>query len=181
MLPSACSCRLSTGELLGLKWEDVDLEGGLIRVRYTLTRNKGSLLLGEPKTKRSRRTVRLTKAAVVALEGHRQCQMEQIGRLGDLYEEQDLVFATERGTLVTPTNLRERYFAPLLKKAGLPTVRFHDLRQTCATLLLSRNVNPKIVSEMLGHASIAITLDTYSHVLPNMQDSAVKALEDALR
>jgi integrase len=107
--------------------------------------------------------------------------MEQIGRLGDLYEEQDLVFATERGTLVTPTNLRERYFAPLLKKAGLPTVRFHDLRQTCATLLLSRNVNPKIVSEMLGHASIAITLDTYSHVLPNMQDSAVKALEDALR
>ena len=82
---------------------------------------------------------------------------------------------------MNPTNLRERSFAPLLRKAGLPTVRFYDLRHTCATLLLSRNVNPKIVSEMLGHATIAITLDTYSHVLPNMQDSAARALEDALR
>jgi integrase len=71
-------------------------------------------------------------------------------------------------------------FKPLLERAGLPKIRFHDLRHTCATLLLSKNVNPKIVSEMLGHASIAITLDTYSHVLPNMQDSAAKAMEDAL-
>jgi integrase len=71
-------------------------------------------------------------------------------------------------------------FKPLLEKAGLPKQRFHDLRHTCATLLLSKNVNPKIVSEMLGHATIAITLDTYSHVLPNMQDSAAKAMEDAL-
>ena len=69
----------------------------------------------------------------------------------------------------------------ILKKANLPTIRFHDLRHTCATLLLSRNVNPKIVSEMLGHATVAITLDTYSHVLPNMQDGAARALEDALR
>ena len=71
-------------------------------------------------------------------------------------------------------------FKPLLKRAGLPEIRFHDLRHTCATLLLSKNVNPKVVSEMLGHASIAITLDTYSHVLPNMQESAAKAMEDAL-
>jgi integrase len=71
-------------------------------------------------------------------------------------------------------------FKPPLKEAGLPQIRFHDLRHTCATLLLSKNVNPKIVSEMLGHASIAITLDTYSHVLPDMQDSAVKAMDDAL-
>ena len=70
-------------------------------------------------------------------------------------------------------------FKPLLKHAGLPQIRFHDLRHTCATLLLGRNVNPKIVSEMLGHATIAITLDTYSHVLPNMQDSAVAAMEEA--
>jgi integrase len=73
-----------------------------------------------------------------------------------------------------------RCFKPLLKKAGLPQFRFHDLRHTCATLLLSKNVNPKIVSEMLGHATIAITLDTYSHVLPTMQESAAKAMEDAL-
>ena len=69
---------------------------------------------------------------------------------------------------------------PLLKRAGLPRVRFHDLRHTCATLLLSKNVNPKVVSEMLGHATIAITLDTYSHVLPTMQESAAAAMEDAL-
>jgi integrase len=101
--------------------------------------------------------------------------------LGDLYENQGLVFATQRGTLVNPSNLRKRSFAPLLEKAGLPSVRFHDLRHTCATLLLSKNVNPKIVSEMLGHATVAITLDTYSHVLPTMQDSAARALEDVLR
>jgi integrase len=72
-------------------------------------------------------------------------------------------------------------FKKLLTYAGLPDIRFHDLRHTCATLLLVRNVNPKIVSEMLGHATIAITLDTYSHVLPNMQNEAAKAMEDALR
>ena len=71
-------------------------------------------------------------------------------------------------------------FKPLLKRAVLPEIRFHDLRHTCATLLLSKNVNPKVVSEMLGHASIAITLDTYSHVLPTMQESAAEAMEDAL-
>ena len=107
--------------------------------------------------------------------------MEQIERLGGLYEDQGLVFATQRGTLVNPTNLRKRSFAPLLEKACLPAIRFHDLWHTCATLLLARNVNPKIVSEMLGHATVAITLDTYSHVLPDMQEGAVRALEDALR
>jgi integrase len=177
----AITTGLRQGELLGLKWEDVDLENGLIRVRRTLTRNRGRLLLDEPKTKRSRRTVRLTEAAVESLKRHLAQQMEQMERLGNLYEDEGLVFATQRGTLVNPTNLRKRSFSPLLKKAGLPTIRFHDLRHTCATLLLSRNVNPKIVSEMLGHSSIAITLDTYSHVLPNMQDSAARALEDALR
>ena len=177
----AVTTGLRQGELLGLKWEDVDLKSSLICVRRTLTRHKGRLLLGEPKTKRSRRTVRLTEAAVEALRGHLARQMKQMERLGDLYAFQGLVFATERGTLINPTNLRQRSFAPLLMKAGLPTIRFHDLRHTCATLLLSKNVNPKIVSEMLGHATIAITLDTYSHVLPNMQDSAARALEDALR
>jgi integrase len=177
----AVTTGLRQGELLGLKWEDVDLENSLIRVRRTLIRHRGRLLLGEPKTKRSRRTVRLTEAAVQALKEHLARQIEQMERLGDLYEDQGLIFATQRGTLVNPTNLRKRSFAPLLEKAGLLPIRFHDLRHTCATLLLSRNVNPKIVSEMLGHATIAITLDTYSHVLPTMQDSATRALEDALR
>jgi len=144
----------------GLKWEDVDLENGVVKVRRTLTGHKGRLLFGEPKTKRSRRTVRLTEAAVKALKERLTRQMEH---LGDLYEDQGLVFATERGTLINPTNRRNRSFAPLLRKASLPAIRFHDLRHRCATLLLSRNVNPKIVSEMLGRATVAMTLDTYSH------------------
>src|SRR5829696_8490988 len=177
----AVTTGLRQGELLGLKWEDVDLEDGVVRVRRTLARHKGRLVLGEPKTKRSRRTVQLTQAAVEALEGHFARQTAQRNLLGELYEHQGLVFATQRGTLVNPTNLRKRSFEPLLEKAGLPAIRFHDLRHTCATLLLSSNVNPKIVSEMLGHATIAITLDTYSHVLPNMQEGAGRALEDTLR
>jgi integrase len=177
----AVTAGLRQGELLGLKWEDVDLEEGVVRVRRTLARHKGRLVLGEPKTKKSRRTVQLTQAAVEALNGHFARQMVQRNILGELYEHQGLVFATQRGTLVNPTNLRKRSFEPLLEKAGLPAIRFHDLRHTCATLLLSRNVNPKIVSEMLGHATIAITLDTYSHVLPNMQKSAARALEETLR
>ncbi len=84
------------------------------------------------------------------------------------------------GTIINPSNLRNRSFKPLLKRAGLPPIRFHDLWHTYATLLLSRNVNPKIVSEMLGHANIAITLDTYSHLLPDMQEKAAQAIEEAL-
>ncbi len=90
------------------------------------------------------------------------------------------MFASETGEPLNRRYLTSRRFKALLKRAGLPEVRFHDLRHTCATLLLSKNVNPKIVSEMLGHASIAITLDTYSHVLPNMRDQAAAAMENAL-
>lgn len=169
------------GELLALKWDDVDLERGVLRVRRTITRLNGTFALGEPKTPKSRRSVKLTGLAVEALRAHLSRQLEEIDKTGSLYGDQGLVFATEAGTLVNPTNLRQRSFAKLLKRAKLPEIRFHDLRHTCATLLLVRNVNPKIVSEMLGHSSISITLDTYSHVLPDMQDSAARALEEALR
>ncbi len=173
---------LRQGELLALKWEDLDLEAGTLRVRRTLTCAGGKHSLAEPKTKKSRRTVRLTTGAVVALRGHLKRQMREMDRLGYLYGTGGLVFANETGGIINPSNLRNRSFARLLRCAGLPTdTRFHDLRHTCATLLLSRNVNPKIVSEMLGHANIAITLDTYSHVLPDMQERAAKALEEALR
>jgi integrase len=101
-------------------------------------------------------------------------------RLGDLYRDQGLVFASEVGTPINPTNLRKWSFARLLKRAKLPTIHFHDLRHTCATLLLSRNVHPKSVQELLGHANITITLDTYSHVIPGMGDHAARAMEDAL-
>ena len=177
----AVTTGLRQGELLALRWDDVDLEDGVLRVRRTLTRAKGSYSLGEPKTARSRRSVSLTASVVEALRAHLDRQLEEIDRVGSGYQDGGLVFATERGTVVNPSNLRRRSFAPLLGRAKLPGIRFHDLRHTCATLLLAKNVNPKVVSEMLGHASIAITLDTYSHVLPNMQDSAARALEEALR
>jgi integrase len=90
------------------------------------------------------------------------------------------VFTSGVGTIINPTNLRKRSFASLLKRAGLSRIRFHDLRHTCATLLLSRNVHPKYVQELLGHANIAITLDTYSHVIPGMGDHAARAMEDVL-
>jgi integrase len=119
---------------------------------------------------------------VEALQSHLSRQLEDREHKGSLYRPGGLVFANEIGGIINPSNLRNRSFARLLKRAGLsPDTRFHDLRHTCATLLLSRNVNPKIVSEMLSHSSIAITLDTYSHVLPTMQESAIRALEDALK
>ena len=176
----AVTTGLRQGELLGLKWDDVDLEGGTLRVRRTLTTAKGGLQLTAPKTKGSRRTVKLTQKAVQALRSHLERQLGEIDRAGSLWRENGLIFASESGDPLDRRNVTTHRFKPLLRQAGLPQIRFHDLRHTCATLLLTKNVNPKIVSEMLGHASIAITLDTYSHVLPNMQDSAAKAMEDAL-
>ena len=177
----AISTGLREGELLALRWEDVDLEAAVLRVSRTLTRSGGKVSAGPPKTKNSRRTVGLTKGAVEALREHLTRQLEEIERMGSLYRPGGLVFANEVGGIINPSNLRNRSLKALLERAGLPPIRFHDLRHTCATLLLSRNVNPKIVSEMLGHASIAITLVTYSHVLPNMQQSAVRALEEVLK
>ncbi len=166
------------GELLALKWEDVDLNEGVIRIRRTLVRSGGRIALGEPKTRGSRRTIHLTDAAVEALKSHLERQLEEIERLGDLYRDNCLVFTSQVGTLINPTNLRRRSFARLLDKAGLPQIRFHDLRHTCATLLLTRNVHPKYVQELLGHATVAITLDTYSHVIPGMGNHTARAMED---
>jgi integrase len=171
---------LRQGELLGLKWDDVDLEAGTLQVRRTLTTTEGGPVLSAPKTKGSKRSVRLTQSAVEALRSHLECQLGEIDRAGSLWQENGLIFASETGEPLERRNVTKYKFWPLLKRAGLPQVRFHDLRHTCATLLLTQNVNPKVVSEMLGHATIAITLDTYSHVLPNMQSEAAKALEDAL-
>jgi len=168
------------GELLALKWTDVDLEAGKVSVRRTLSREKGHYTLGEPKTKRSRRRVKLTGAATAALRDHLSRQMQDMDRLGDLYRDQGLVFTSDSGAPLNPSNIRNRNLRRLTSKADLPKIRFHDLRHTCATLLLSRNVHPKIVQEMLGHATVAITLDTYSHVLPGMGDHAAEAMEDAL-
>lgn len=101
-------------------------------------------------------------------------------RAGVLYQDEELVFASEIGTSLEPSNIDRRSFKPLLKKAGLPDIRFHDLRHTCATVLLSEGVNPKFVQELLGHADIKLTLGTYSHFLPSMGDQTAAAMESAL-
>jgi integrase len=168
------------GELLGLKWPDVDWVNATVRVRRTLTRKGTGHVLGEPKTKKSRRTVRLTHKAVEALRSHRARQAQEKLRVGSLYQDQDLVFAGNNGGLINPSNLRQRSFKPLLKRAGLPQITFNDLRHTCASLLFQRNVHPKLVQELLGHASVAITLDTYSHMLPGMGSEAADAIGEAL-
>jgi integrase len=124
--------------------------------------------------------VRLTPGARDALKRHHVRQAEEKLKAGSAYRDEDLVFATRVGTPINPSNLRNRSFAPLLKKAGLPWITFHDLRHTTASLLFSKNVHPKFVQELLGHASVAFTLDVYSHMLPGMGGEAADAMGEAL-
>jgi integrase len=176
----AITTGLRRGELLGLRWDDVDLERATLRVGRALVREGGRYALGETKTRRGRRRVNLTPRTVRALKAHHKRQLEVKIRLAGLYEDRGLVFTTQRGTSVNPENLVKRSFKPLIKRAGLPEIRFHDLRHTCATLLLGRGIHPKLVQELLGHATIAMTLDTYSHYLPSMGNQAAGAMVDAL-
>lgn len=168
------------GELLALKWADVDLENATINVRRTLTKSGTTITTGETKTAKGRRTITLTTGAASALRGHLARQMEDMECLGDLYTDDGFVFTTDMGTFINPSNLRRRSFANLLKKARLPKIRFHDLRHTCATLLFKQGEHPRLVQELLGHANVAITLDTYSHVIPGMGNQTARAMEDAL-
>ena len=177
----AVSTGMRQGELLGLKWEDVDFEAGTLQVRRTLsTATGGGFRFGAPKTAKSRRSIRLPGMALSALRKHRKAQLEERIKLAGLFVDHGMVFATKTGTPVMRQDLIVRSFKPLLKRAGLPDIRFHDLRHTCATLLLAKGVHAKLVQELLGHSTISITLDTYSHVLPGMGDAAAGAMDEAL-
>jgi integrase len=124
--------------------------------------------------------VRLTNGAVEALKRHSERQAQEMVKMDTLYGDQGVVFASEVGTPLNRHNVTQRSFKPLLHNAGMPVIRFHDLRHTCATLLLGKGVHPKFVQDLLGHATIAITLDTYSHVIPDMGDQTRRAIEDVL-
>jgi integrase len=160
----AITTGMRQGELLGLCWQDVDLE----RRRLQLVR--------QLKNRQSRRTVVLPELAATALVDHRVRQAAERELQGMWWEEHGLVFANTLGRPLNPNNLRRRSFFPLLDRAGLPRIRFHDLRHSCATLLLSEGVHPKIVSDLLGHSQIGITLDLYSHVTATMQAVAAEAM-----
>ena len=173
----ALTSGMRLGELLGVRWRDIDLDAGSLQVRHTMLRTAAGLHLTEPKTARSRRRIALAPNAREALRAHRGRQAAERLQLGRAWEDQDLVFANAIGKPVEAGNLLRRSFLPLLTKAALPRIRFHDLRHTAATLLRSQGVHPKVVSELLGHSSIGLTLDTYSHVLPDMQQQAATAMD----
>lgn len=164
------TCGLRWGEAAALQWEDVDLNRGTLTVRRSVTEVKGKHVVGEPKTARGRRQIAMPSIAIQALREHRK-QMLAEGHPGPW------VFCDQEGGLLRLPNFRRRVLFPLLDRAGLPRIRPHDLRHTCATLLLAQGVHPKIVSEMLGHAQISITLDTYSHVLPTLQREAADRMD----
>ncbi len=176
----AVTTGMRQGELLALKWTDVDVARGSLRVCATLQRTKAEgFVFAPPKTARSRRQVALTQAAVAALRRHRTRQIEDRLAVAAAWEDRGLVFCDQLGGPLASTNVTAA-FRKQLSRAGLPRLRFHDLRHTAATLMLGRGIHPKIASEMLGHATIAITLDLYSHVTPTMQQAAAAELDALL-
>ncbi|MGT8956992.1 tyrosine-type recombinase/integrase [Bacillus cereus] len=166
------------GELLGLRWKDVDLENGHLTISQTLSHDGKTFLLGG-KTKSSLRKILLPASTIAKLKKHRAVVLKEKLSQGEEYQDNDLVMCTPFGTPINPANVR-RSLNALIQKAAVPKIRFHDLRHTHATLLLAKGVNVKVISERLGHSNIKITLDTYSHVLPTMQEDAVNKIEEIL-
>lgn len=172
---------LRRGEALALHWRDVDLEQGTVSIRYTLQDLKeGVFAFAPPKTDKSRRFVKLTQLAVTALKRQRERQEEKKRLVGDAWQEQDLVFTTAIGSPLRGNHILQREFAPLCERLSLPRLRLHDLRHTLATLLFKNKIPAKVVQEMLGHSNISMTLDTYSHVPPDMQSEAAESLDNLL-
>lgn len=156
-----------------LKWRDVDWNVSAVAVQRTIDDLNGKLSVGEPKTAKGRRRVELPNIAMQALRGHRKAMFAE-GHASDW------IFCDTQGGLLRRGNVLRRSYFPLLKSAKLPALNFHCLRHTAATLLLLQGTHPKIVQERLGHATIAITLDTYIHVLPSMQRDAAARLDSLL-
>jgi integrase len=169
----AVTSGLRQGELLGLQWRDVDWDAGAVAVRRTIEDIGGKLQESEPKTEKGRRRVELPQLAIQALKVHRKAMFAE-GHASNW------IFCDGNGGLLRRSNFLRRSYQQVLKRAGTPCIRFHDLRHTAATLLLLQGVHPKVVQERLGHATIAITLDTYSHVLPSLQREAAAKLDSLL-
>jgi len=166
------------GELLSLRWSDIDFQRNILQVLHTVDRFAGhGYVEGEPKSAAGVRSIRLPAFLVDMLKQHRAEQLVRKSRV-KIWEERDLVFPNSRGGYLHPNHLGEA-FRTLLEQAGLPAIRFHDLRHSAATILLSMGVNIKVIQEMLGHSDISITLRVYGHLLPSMQQEAVDKWEGA--
>ena len=171
---------LRRSELFGLKWDAIDLTGSTLRVIRTLQRITGhQLVVGQPKTERSRRSVSLPPSAVELFHRIRGAQIEEQLQYGGLWNNSGYVFTIPDGSPIDPDRISKE-FPKLVKAHGLPHLTFHGLRHAHATLALTAGINPKIVSERLGHSSVAVTMDIYSHVLPGMQEEAALAVENLL-
>jgi len=164
-------------EYLALQWSDIDFGRRTAQIRRALVRHKKTVQFEEPKTARSRRTVYLPEPLVQKLKIHKRKQAAEKLKFKGTWGPFDLVFCSVEGTPLSIPNLTYRYFRPILIAAELPRIRLYDLRHSCATLLLVAEENPKVVSERLGHSTVVLTLDTYSHVIPTMQQGATARLE----
>lgn len=167
------------GEVLALRWKDVDLRAGVVTIRQSLEQTKDGIRFKSPKTKRSARSIQLPAFAVAALKQHRSEQAAQRLRLGEAYQDLGLILTRPDGRPWNPGSFSAG-FIDFARRHGFEGLTYHRLRHTHATLLLGLNVHPKIVSERLGHSQIGLTMDTYSHVMPNMQREAAEMLEAAL-
>jgi integrase len=159
------------GEVLGLRWRDVDLGTARLSVRQSIVSVAYEIKFAEPKTARGRRSIAIDQRTVAALRAWRKDQLEDRMLLGDEYENSGLVFTREDGRFVHPDRFSQ-LFDKYVETAGLRRIRLHDLRHTHATLALAAGVHPKVVSERLGHATVAFTLDVYSHAVPALQEKA---------
>lgn len=175
----ALTMGLRQGEALGLRWQDVDLDLGYIRISRQLQRIDGKYELAEPKTARSRRTLAMPPTIVRSLHEHRRRQLNEQHQAGDRWIDNGLVFTTALGKPLDGTGISKR-FHQYLDRAGLAQRRFHDLRHSCATLLMVQGVSPRVVMEVLGHSQISLTMNTYSHVIPELKRQAADRMEDLL-
>jgi len=175
----ALAIGLRQGEALGLRWEDVDFQAGLIHARYELQRFEGKFHLVELKSRRSHRTLAMPPYIAEKLREHGAMQREEHLRLGPEWHDNDLVFTSQTGLPLDGKNVT-RAFQRLLRRAGLPKRRFYDLRHSCATLLLVQGVPARVVMEILGHSQIGLTMNTYTHVLPELSRAAASGMQKFL-
>ena len=166
---------LRRGEALALRWSDVDFDANRLSIRRSLTSAAGQLTFAEPKTAKSRRSIALDPSTIAVLRAHRIRQLQDRMAWASAYEDNDLVFAREDGSPLRPDTVSRR-FIDLARRTGVARIRVHDLRHTYATIALVAGTHPKVVAERLGHSAIAVTLDTYSHVIPSLEEEAASRI-----